>query len=54
MIKFGYLFGLRINTCEVRAFVQIAVNARQSKIRRIVSATMFFGKNVLNMMHRKQ
>ena len=49
MKQIGYLIGLRINTRQVRSFMQIAIDAGQGKIAGVVRTSMLFGNDVLDM-----
>lgn len=41
----------RVDSSQVRTFVQIAIDARQSEVFKVVRATVSFGNYVLDMKH---
>lgn len=52
--QFGHLIGLRINTCQIRAFVQITINTRQGKIVASIGPAVLPGDDVLDMERGKR
>ena len=49
MEQFRHSLGLRVNAGQVRSFVQVAINTRQSQILQIVRAAMNLGDDVLEV-----
>lgn len=54
MEQFGHLLCVRINPCQIGAFMKIAINAGQGKIFWSVGTTMLLRHNMLNMQERKR
>ena len=53
MEQFRHSLGLGVNAGQVRSFVQVAINARQSQILQIVRAAMNPWDDVLNVKRRQ-
>ena len=54
MKDFRDLIRDRINSREVRTFMQIAIDAGQSQVFCVVRAAMFFGRDVLDMQRSQR
>ena len=54
MKQLGYLVGLRIEPGQVRSFVQIAIDAGESKVINIIGSTMSPRDNVLHVKRRQR
>ena len=54
MEQFRHLLGLRVDACQVRSLMQVAVYAGQSQVFEIVRAAVNLGNDVLDVKRRQR
>jgi hypothetical protein len=51
MEQLRHFIRVRINTCQIRTFVQVTIDAGQGKVSQLVRAAVFLGDDVLDMQY---